>query len=51
MSAKDGKIWIQWNSTEVDIGQELVELGVPKKDIVVGFQPLYMRQMTEYAIG
>jgi hypothetical protein len=27
---KDGKIWIQQNMTDVDLGQELVDLGVPK---------------------
>ncbi len=27
---KDGKIWIQRNMTELDIGEELVEMGVPR---------------------
>lgn len=48
---KDGKIWIQWNGTEDDLAQELVELGVPKTDIVIGFHTPYMRQFTEYAVG
>ena len=31
---KDEKIWIQWNATEIDIANELVEMGVAKQDIV-----------------
>ncbi|HEY9848806.1 MAG TPA: XisI protein [Leptolyngbyaceae cyanobacterium] len=50
LDIKDGKIWIQWNGTEDDIGNELVEMGVPKQDIVVGFHPPYMRQFTEYGV-
>jgi XisI protein len=48
---KDGKVWIQWNGTDIDIGEELAELGVPKHHIVIGFHPPYMRQLTEYAVG
>lgn len=51
LDIKDGKIWIQQNATEIDIGQELVNLGVPKSDIVVGFHPPYMRQFTEFAVS
>jgi len=50
LDIKDNKIWIQQNVTEIDIGQELVDLGVPKDDIVVGFHPPYMRQFTEFAV-
>ncbi len=48
---KSQKIWIQWNMTEKDIAQDLVNLGVPKQDIVIGFHPPFMRKLTEYAIG
>ncbi|BBC24751.1 fdxN element excision controlling factor protein [Pseudanabaena sp. ABRG5-3] len=44
LDIKNGKIWIQINNTELDIGQALVEKGVPKEDIVIGFQPVYIRQ-------
>jgi hypothetical protein len=46
----NNKIWIQVNNTELDIGQALVEMGVPKNDIVIGFQPAYIRQVSGYAI-
>jgi XisI protein len=49
LDIKDEKIWIQVNNTELDIGQNLVEKGVPKEDIVVGFQPPFIRQYSGYA--
>jgi hypothetical protein len=48
---KEGKIWIQWNGTEEEVGERLVEMGIPKHDIVVGFHPSYMRKFTDYAVG
>jgi hypothetical protein len=35
----------------LDIGQALVEKGVPKEDIVIGLQPVYIRQVSGYAIA
>ncbi|MEB3180037.1 MAG: XisI protein [Nostocaceae cyanobacterium] len=51
LDIKDGKIWLQWNGTEVDIAAELVDMGVSKDDIVLGFHTPYMRQFTDYAVG
>ncbi len=34
---KNDKVWIQQNNTEFAIADELVEKGVTKKDIVLGF--------------
>ncbi|MEH2211963.1 XisI protein [Nostoc sp.] len=48
---KSGKIWLQWNGTEDDIAANLVAVGVPKEDIVLGFQSPFMRQFTEYAVS
>jgi XisI protein len=48
---KQDKVWIQWNSTEDDIASDLVELGIPKEDIVLGLQHPEMRQFTPYAVG
>ncbi|MEA5620942.1 XisI protein [Cronbergia sp. UHCC 0137] len=47
----DGKIWIQQDGTEVGIANELVELGVPKHDIVLGFDPPKFRDCTGFAVG
>ena len=48
---KNEKIWIQWNATEIDIADELVEMGVPKQDIVVGFHSPSIRRFTDFAAG
>ena len=51
LDIKDGKICLQHNGTEDDIPAELVKMGVPKTDIVVGFHSPFKRQFTEYAVG
>jgi ketopantoate reductase len=48
---RDGKIWIQHDGTEEGSAHRLVEAGVAKDDIVLGFQSPYKRQYTEFAIG
>ncbi|MBE9057448.1 XisI protein [Sphaerospermopsis sp. LEGE 08334] len=45
----NGKIWIQCDFTEEGVANELVELGVPKTDIVLGFRSPYVRQFTGFA--
>ncbi len=47
----NGKIWLQYNGTEIDIAQELVDRGVPKSDIVLGFQAPHRRPLTDYAVS
>ncbi len=49
LDIKDDKIWIQYDGTEVGIANDLVEMGVPKQDIVLGFHSPFMRQHTEFA--
>lgn len=51
LDIKEGKVWIQYNGTDRHIAEELVELGIPKEDIVLGFQTPYRRQFTEYAVN
>ncbi len=48
---KDGKIWIQHDGTEEGIANRLVEAGVPKNEIVLGFQSPFQRRHTEFAVG
>jgi XisI protein len=47
---KDGKIWVQQNMTDVDVGQELVDMGVSKQDIILGLHPPYKRPYTGYGV-
>ena len=51
LDIKNEKIWIQENTTEVDIASELIEMGVPKQDITIGFHYPKMRQLTDFAVG
>jgi hypothetical protein len=48
---RNGKIWIQWDGTEESVAEELAARGVPKSDIVLGYQMPFKRQFTEYAVG
>ena len=48
---KDNKIWIQQNTTETDLAEQLVNMGVPKEDIVFGLQPPYKRPYTGYGVA
>ena len=47
----NGKIWLMENNTDIRIAEELVKLGVPREDIVLGFQPPSVRSLTDYAIA
>lgn len=47
----DSKIWIQYDGTEIGIANELVELGVPSSDIVLGYHAPFMRQYDDFAIN
>jgi len=47
----DGKIWLMVNNTDVRIAEELVKKGVPRTDIVLGFQPAFIREESDYAVA
>lgn len=48
LDIKGGKIWIQHDGTEVGIANQLVELGVPRQDIVLAFHEPEIRQFTDF---
>ena len=48
---REGKIWIQEDRTESGLANELVDLGVPKDDIVLAFHAPYKRPYTGFAVG
>jgi len=48
---KDGKIWLQQNTTDIDVGQELIDMGIPKEAIVLGLHPAYKRPYTGYGVA
>ena len=55
----DGKIWVQENNTELEIEltsqrlryRDLEEMGISKKEIVVGFHHPSMREYSDYAVS
>lgn len=47
---KGEKVWIQHDSTDADIANTLVEMGIPAEHIVLGFQPEHYRQRTGFAV-
>jgi hypothetical protein len=51
LAIRNEKIWIFCNSTEHDIAADLVSLGVPKQDIVLGFHPSFLRELSDYAVS
>jgi hypothetical protein len=44
------KIWIQYDDTEEGIATDLLEAGVPKEDIVLGFRHPKIREYTGFAV-
>lgn len=48
---RDEKFWVQYDGTEAGVANQLVELDVPKRDIVLAFQSPFMRQLSEFAVG
>ena len=48
---KDDKIWVEEDWTEDGIATELVAAGVPREDIVLGFQPPERRHLTAFAVA
>jgi hypothetical protein len=51
LDIRDGKIWVQQNTTERQVAHELVEMGVPKEDIVLGFQAPNVREYTGFGVA
>jgi XisI protein len=47
----DGKVWLQQNWTEENPAEDLVEMGIPREDIVLGLHPPYKRPYTDYGVA
>lgn len=44
-----GRIWLHQDNTDLIIADQLLEMGVPKKDIILGFHAPIMRPDTDFA--
>jgi hypothetical protein len=51
LDIRDGKVWIQYDGTNRPVADALLEEGVPREDIVLGFHPAYIRKHTDFAQG
>lgn len=51
LDIKNNKIWLQENSTDYDIVEDLIRSGVPNSDVVIGFLPADVRKLTEFAVA
>lgn len=51
LEIKNNKIWIHYDGTEANFGQQLIDKGVPKTEIVPAFMSPEMRKFTEYAVA
>lgn len=47
----NNKVWIEEDWTEDGIATDLLDAGIPKEDIVLGFQHPIMRPLTEFAVA
>jgi hypothetical protein len=47
----EGKVWLQHDGTDLEVAMLLVEKGIPKQDIVLGFQPPIVRADTGFAVA
>lgn len=48
---KQNKIWVEEDLTEDGITQDLLDAGIPKSDIVLGFQHPRDRSLTDFAVA
>lgn len=51
LDIKDGKVWVYQNNTDAMIGDELIERGVAKEDIVLAFHAPSERAYTGFAVA
>jgi len=51
LEIRDGKIWILTDNTEEGIATDLVRVGIPKQQIVLGFYSPALREVGEFAVA
>lgn len=48
---QDGKVWILANHTDIPIAHELMTSGLSNRQIVLGFYPIALRELSEFAVA
>lgn len=51
IAIRDGKVWLEADNTDAVIARELVNAGIPKSEIVLGFRLPELRSETGYAVA
>lgn len=51
IDVRDGKVWVQRDGTHDGVADELVEAGIPREHIVLGFKHPEIRPHTGFAVG
>lgn len=45
------KVWVQYDGTDLEIAQQLLDAGIPHDHIVLGFHPPEARHLTPFAVA
>lgn len=48
---ENGRIWIRRDGTDLDFGQQLLDEGILKSDLVLGFHSPSMREQSDFAVA
>ncbi len=48
---ESGRVWVHQDNTDLIIVDKLLDQGIPKKDIILGFHAPIMRPDTDFAIA
>lgn len=51
LGIKNEKVWVYQNNLDIKIGDELVERGIAKSDIVLAFNAPELRALTGFAVA
>lgn len=51
IDVRGDKVWIQHDGTSDRVAQRLVDAGIPRERIVLGFHAPYKRPLTDFAVG
>ncbi|MBZ8183133.1 XisI protein [Oscillatoria salina] len=51
LEVREGKVWIQQNTTDFSIAEELLERGIVREDIVLGLKPAFVREYTGFGVA
>jgi hypothetical protein len=46
-----GNVWILQNNTELDLEKDFEMMNIPKSSLVLGFRPVDMRALSNYAVA